>query len=229
MQLPRDRPHLARRGLPDRKRRQQADGNAERERQRVAAGEIVQRAGRPRTCGAACQRRQHDGAEDAAVLPALEDFEHDRAHDRGQPVAERALREDHQVDQRQHRRVFQPDQRREADREAEAADRPDPFAADPVGEMPEPDLAGNAEQADDAERPHRDTRTEADVEQELGLMHLHRVPDVQGTEIAERDPPEARGAQRAGQRPVGAGPHGIDDVGDGLCGCRRRRGVAVRQ
>ena len=196
---------------------------------RVAARKIVQQPGRPRACGAAGQCGQHDGAEDAAVLSALENFQHHRAHDRGQAVAERALGEDHQIDQRQHRREFQGDQRGETDRKAEAADGPDPFAPDPVGEMPEPDLAGNAEQADDAERPHRHIGGEADVEQEFGLVHLHRVPDVQAAEIAERNPPEARGTQRAAQRPVGIGPHGIDDV-RARCGrCRRRRGIAIRQ
>ena len=154
--------------------------------QRVAAREIVQQPGRPRARSASCQRGQHDGAEDAAILLALKDLEHHRAHDRGQAVAERALREDHEIDQRQHRREFQRDQRSEADRKARAADRPDPFAPDPVGEMPEPDLSGNAEQADDAERPHRDIRAEADVEQEFGLVHLHRVPDVEAAEVTER-------------------------------------------
>ena len=93
--------------------------------------------------------------------------------------------------------------------------------------MPEPDLAGNADQADDTERPRRDGGAEADLEQIFGLVDLHRVPDVEAAEIAERDPPEARGAQRAAQRPVGPGPDRVDDV-RARCGrFRRRRGVAV--
>src|SRR5207248_6784921 len=79
-------------------------------------------------------------------------------HDALPILAECALREDHQIDQRQHRCEFQGDQRRETDRKAGATDGPDPFAPDPVGKMPEPDLAGNAEQADDAERDRKSTR-----------------------------------------------------------------------
>jgi hypothetical protein len=55
---------------------------------------------------------------------ALEDFEHDGPHHRGEGVAERALREHHQIDQRQARQIFQRDQRGKTDREAEAGDRP---------------------------------------------------------------------------------------------------------
>src|SRR5207253_6491584 len=104
-------------------------------------------------------------------------------------------------------------QRRKTNRKPRAADGPDPFPPDPVGDMAEQDLAGNAEQADDAERPDRDAWAEADVEQEFGLVHLHGIPDVQASEIAERDPPEARRRKRAPKRPVGVGPDGIDDVG----------------
>src|SRR5205814_2016577 len=82
---------------PDRDRRQQAHGNSDRKGKRVAAGQIVQSARDPWARGAACQCHEHDGAKDAAVMPALENLEHHRAHDRGQPVAERALREYHQV------------------------------------------------------------------------------------------------------------------------------------
>ena len=39
-------------------------------------------------------------------------------------------------------------------------------------------------------------RREADLDQVLGLVHLHGVPGEQRAEEAERDPPEAAGAQR---------------------------------
>ena len=67
-QLAGDRAHLAGRGPPDRERRQQAHGDADRERDRVGAGHIVQQAGDPRPGRAARQRGEHDGAEDAAVI-----------------------------------------------------------------------------------------------------------------------------------------------------------------
>src|SRR6185437_6163274 len=51
----------------------------------------------------------------------------------------------------------------------------DRLAADAIGGVSEHDLAGNAEQADDAERPDADIRREADVEQKFGLVHLHRA------------------------------------------------------
>ena len=60
-------------------------------------------------------------------------------------------------------------------------------------------------------------------------MHLYRVPDVQPAEITEADPPESRRAQRPRQGPIGRGPDGIDDVGNGLGGGGVRRGVAIRQ
>src|SRR5439155_23231702 len=106
------------------------------------------------------------------------------------------------------------DQSRETDHQAKATDGPDPFAADAVGEMAEIDLAGNAEQADDAKGPDADAGREADVEQEFGLVHLHRVPDVQPGEIAGRDPPAPRGAERKLQCPVGIAPKRTDDGRD---------------
>ena len=116
----------------------------------------------------------------------------------------------------------QQQQRRVADREAERAHRPDPLAPDPVREMAERDLAGDAGQADEAERPRRVGRREADLDQVLGLVHLHRVPGEEAAEVAERDPPEARGAHGAAERPVDRGPRRVDDVR------RARRGGAAR-
>ena len=78
-----------------------------------------------------------------------------------------------------------------------------------------------------AQRPDGDVRAEADVEKIFGLVNLHRVPDVQSAEIAERYPPEARGADRAAEGPVDAGPIGIDDIGYRLAR-GRRCGVAIR-
>jgi hypothetical protein len=58
-------------------------------------------------------------------------------------------------------------------------------------------------------------------------VNLHRVPDVQSTEIAGRQPPETRGPKRAAQRPIGGGPIGIDNIRYRLDGGRRRR-VSIR-
>ena len=58
-------------------------------------------------------------------------------------------------------------------------------------------------------------------------MNLHRVPDVQSAEIAERYPPEPRCAHGAQQGPVDAGPIVIDHIGHRLAR-GRRRGIAVR-
>src|SRR6516165_9768339 len=105
-----DRTDLARRGAPDRKRRQRAHGNRNRERDRVAAGPVVEQPGHPGTGGAACQRHEHDAAKDAAVMRALKNLQHHRAHDRGEAVAKRTLREHHEIDQQQARLIFQSDQ-----------------------------------------------------------------------------------------------------------------------
>ena len=87
---------------------------------------------------------------------ALEDLGHDRAEDRGEAVAERALRDDHHVEQRQRRTVLAAAiSARKQMAKPSAADGPDPFAADAVGEVAERDLPGNAGQADEAQRPGR--------------------------------------------------------------------------
>src|SRR5258708_12169662 len=99
-----------------------------------------------------------------------------------------------------------PDQRRKADREAQAARGPYPLTPDPVGEVSEQDLTGNTEQADHAQCPDSDSRAEADVEQIFGLVNLHRVPDVQSAEIADRYPPEPHGATRPPQSPIVTAP-----------------------
>src|SRR5438876_208321 len=84
--------------------------------------------------------------------------------------------------------------RRHPDRKAHAARGPYPFTPHPIGDVSKQDLAGNTEQTDGAQCPDGHARAEADVEQIFGLVNLHRVPDVQSAEIAERYPPEPRGA-----------------------------------
>ena len=115
----------------------------------------MQRAGQPRPDRAAADRGQHQRAEDRAVVPALEDLGRDRADDRGQAVAEHALRRDHQVQQRRCRRVAQQQQQQEGHGEAKAADRPHELAPDPIGQMAERDLARDAGKADAAQAPRR--------------------------------------------------------------------------
>ena len=56
------------------------------------------------------------------------------------------------------------------------------------------------------ERPRRDRRAEADLDQVLGLVHLHRVPGVEAAEDTRGDPPEAGGAHGARQGPVDRRP-----------------------
>ena len=137
VQLARDRANFARRRHPDRQRGQSADADTDRKGQRITPGKVVQNAGDPGARGASGEGREHHGAENAAVMLALKYLHHHRPHDGGQAVAERALRQHHDVDQRQGRKLRQRDQRRKADRKAEAARGPDPFAPDPVGEMSE--------------------------------------------------------------------------------------------
>jgi len=110
---------------------------------------------------------------------------------------------------------------------SQAARRPYPFASDPVGEVAEQDLAGDAEQANHAQRPGGQARTETDVQKILGLVNLHRIPGVQSAEIAQRQPPEPRGPERPRQGPVDSRPFRIDDIGD-RPHRRAGRDVAVR-
>src|SRR2546422_11660 len=125
MHLARDDADLTRCREPDGGRRYEAQSDADGEAGRVAAGNVVERAGDPRAGGAAGDRRQHHAAENAAEVLALEDFRDYRAEDGGEAVAERALGEHHQVDQRQRRMILQNDQRRIAGGESERADGPD--------------------------------------------------------------------------------------------------------
>ena len=70
------------------------------------------------TGSAAGERCQHHGAENAAEMLALKYFQHHRPHDGGESIAERALRQHHEVDQHQRGKGLQRDQSRKADRKA---------------------------------------------------------------------------------------------------------------
>ena len=165
-------------------------------------------------CSTSDNGRKHHGTENAAIMFSLEYLHHDCPDDGSQAVAEHALRQHHDVDQQQCRRLRHRDQRRIADRKTEATRGPYPFAPEPVREMSKNDLAGNAKQADRAQCPDRDARAETDVQKIFGLVNLHRVPDIQCAEITDREPPEARRAKRAAQGPVDVGPIGVDDIRD---------------
>src|SRR4029453_16489712 len=108
--------------------------------------------------------------------------------------------------------------------EADARERPDPFTADAIGQITQTDLASDAREADQPERPGGETRLKADVDQVFRLMHLDGVPGEEPAEKAERDPPEARGADGAGERPIGGRPRRIHDVR----GMRARGGISDR-
>src|SRR5215831_2667323 len=95
--------------------------------------------------------------------------------------------------------------------------------------MAEGDLARDGNQAHEAESPRGVGRAEADLDQVLGLMHLHGVPGEEPAKVAGGDPPEARRAHGAAERPVHGGPRRVHDVG----GLSRRalgwRCIAVRR
>src|SRR5206468_2834934 len=80
-------------------------------------------------------------------------------------VAEQSLRGHHQVEQAGRRVRGQQQQRRVADREAEAAQRPGPLAPHAVGEPAERDLADDAREPDHAERERGPLAVEADVQE----------------------------------------------------------------
>src|ERR1700730_13032493 len=101
---------------------------------------VMQRAGAPWTGRAPEDRRQHHRAEDAAVMPSLEDLGRDGAHYRGQAIAERPLGRDHQVEQRRRGVAAERDQGEAAQDEAAIADHPYRLAPDAIGQMAERDL-----------------------------------------------------------------------------------------
>src|SRR5205085_7156796 len=107
----------------------------------------------------------------------------------------------------------------------EIADRPDPFTADPVRQMPECDLAGNGDEPDQAQRPGRLAGPEARLDQVFGLMHLDRIPREQAAEIGQREPPEPGRRDCPPEGPVDRGPGMIHDVVALLR--YRRRGAAI--
>ena len=159
----------------------------------------------------------------------MEDLGRDGAHHRCQAVAEKTLGRDHQVQQPGARRVAQQDQGEVAEHEAEAADGPDPFAADAIGDVPQGDLAGDTDEADEPERPGRLAGAETDIDQVAGLVDLHGVPSVERTEIRCGDPPETAGPHRSGKGPVDGGPGRVDDVGGwGYAGRRQSRTVGFQ-
>src|SRR5256885_256663 len=78
--------------------------------------------------------------------------------------------------------------------------------------MAQNDLARDAGQAHEAEGPRRVAWAETDLDQVLGLVHLHRVPGEEAGEESEHDPPEASSLYRPPQRPVHGRPGRIHDI-----------------
>src|SRR6266850_4627784 len=179
-----DHADLARRGQPDRRAREHAAADRDPPGRHVAARRVVDHAGEPRPGGAAADRGEHEHAEDRPVVLALEDLGRDGGDDGCEPIAERALCEDHQVEQRRRGRLLEQQQRDIAEHEPEAAHRPHPLAPDAVGDVAERDLARDTGEADEAERPGGVARAEADLHEVLRLVDLHGVPGVEGAEIA---------------------------------------------
>ena len=153
----------------------------------------MQGAGDPGSDGAADDRGQTERAEDRPVVLALEQLRRNRAENRCEPVAEHALRRYHQIEERGRRMLAHGQQQPVGAHEADARQRPHPFASDPVGEVAERDLADDAGEADEPERAGRHRGREADLHQIFRLVHLHGVPGDERAEVAEHDPPEAAG------------------------------------
>src|SRR5215469_1953963 len=108
--------------------------------------------------------------------------------------------------------MFELDESGIANGKACASGRPHPLAANPVRQCSEADLAGNADHTDDTEGPGRGERLEANLDEILGLVHLHGVPGDEGAEVAKHDPPESAGCHRARERPFDGRPGRVGDV-----------------
>src|SRR5713226_1103703 len=94
--------------------------------------------------------------------------------------------------------------------------------------MAQNDLTRDAGQAHEAERPRSVAWAEPDLDQILGLVHLHRVPGEEAGEESKHDPPEASGLYRPPQRPVDGRPGWIHHIRWPMVGLARgERAVAV--
>src|SRR5579863_720772 len=137
----------------------------------------MKQAGQPRSRRATCTPGEHYGTENAAEVWTLEDLLHHRSHDRSDSVTQRALGEYHEANQPYARLILEDDQCNVADRKPEGGDRPNCFATNPIGQMTQKNLAGNAEETDHPKSPDADARTKTNIEQKFCLMHLHGVPN----------------------------------------------------
>ena len=145
-------------------------------------------------------------------MTPFENLGGDRTHYGGNAVSERALRDDHQIEQQRRRGAAKSDEAEVADHKAEIADHPDPFAPDPIGQMAEGNLTGNRDKAHQTERPSRLVSPEADLDQVFRLMDLDGIPGKQRPEIAGGQPPEAPCAERPPECPIDRRPGMVHDV-----------------
>src|SRR5207302_10582302 len=123
----------------------------------------------PRPSRPAEDRRQHYRAENTAVMATLEDLRRDGTHDRGETVAQRALCDDHRIEQRRRREIVQQDERQSAKDKAGIADGPHPFTPDPVGQMAKGDLPRDRDEAYQPQGPGRLAGAETDLDQVFRL------------------------------------------------------------
>src|SRR6185369_4890327 len=117
---------------PDRDSRQHAAPERSDEPRRIAAAQIVGQARSPGTECAAGDANAHHCPEDRPVVTAMEVFGGNGADNRGHAVAEEALRQHHEPEQRGHGCVLKSKKRQIADDEAGLADAPYPLARDPI-------------------------------------------------------------------------------------------------
>src|SRR5271156_5891667 len=176
----------------------------------------------PRPCRTPNNCRQHYSAENAAVVPGLEDLSGYRTHHRSQAVPKRPLGYHHCPQQDCGRGVSEQDQRKATQRKAEITDRPYPFAADPVRKVAECDLAGDRYEANQSQCPRRLGRPKADLDQIFRLVNLNCVPREEAAEVAAGDPPESGCAQCPTEGPINSGPDVVHHVLGWPCGSSLR-------
>src|SRR5712691_2589904 len=99
-----------------------------------------------------------------------------------------------------------------AEHEAHTTCGPDPFAPDPIRQVPECDLPGNRDEAHEPKCPGRRRRSEPDLDEVLRLVHLHGVPGDHAAEVSRGDPPETARLHGVPERPVPGGPYRVDDI-----------------
>ena len=78
--------------------------------------------------------------------------------------------------------------------------------------MSQTDLPDNASQPKQPEGVGRLLRTETDLDEKLGLVHLHGILDIESAKISSEEPPKSTGSQRPLDSSFNSDPIRVDKI-----------------